>query len=258
MRDGRAMTTAVTNAGAPLTGTDVLPTIGMIVPPAPDVVPPEPLQLYPDGVRFVARGLGLTSLTPDGYDQVIDRIATASAELAEAGADAIALMGTSISFYRGPVFNAELVGRMEAASGVPATTMSNAVMEALDKLGARKLSVATAYGDAVNERLSAFLREAGFEVLALESLGIVDVDRVFDVTGDDLMALGRRAAAAAPDADAMFLSCGGLRTLSVTTPLEIETGLPIVSSAVAGAWAAMRLVGRDPSVPGYGRLLAAG
>ncbi|WP_306884759.1 hypothetical protein [Amorphus orientalis] len=43
--------------------------------------------------------------------------------------------------------------------------------------------------------------------------------------------------------------------LSVTTPLEAETGLPIVSSAVAGAWAAMRLLGLDPSAPGVDRLL---
>lgn len=99
------------------------------------------------------------------------------------------------------------------------------------------------------------LWEGAVGVLAMESLGIVDVDRVFDVTGDDLRALGRRATAAAPDADAMFLSCGGLRTLSVTTPLEAETHLPIVSSAVASAWAAMRPVGRDPTVGGFGRLL---
>jgi arylmalonate decarboxylase len=235
--------------------TDRIPTIGMIVPPAPDVVPPEPLQLYPEGVRFVARGLGLTSLTPDGYDQVIDRIATASAELAEEGADAIALMGTSISFYRGPAFNAELVASMEKASGLPATTMSNAVVDALGQLGARRLTVATAYGDEVNDRLAAFLRVVGFEVLALESLGIVDVDAVFGVTTDDLLALGRRAAAAAPDADAMFLSCGGLRTLAVTEPLERATGMPVVSSAVAGAWAAVRLAGHDAAVRGYGRFL---
>lgn len=239
-------------------GTGRLPTIGMIVPPEPDVVPPEPLQLYPEGVRFLAKGLGLTSLTPDGYDRVIDRIAAASAALAAEGADAIALMGTSISFYRGPAFNAELVHRMEAVSGLPATTMSNAVVDALGHLGARKLAVATAYGDEVNDRLASFLREVGFDVLALESLGIVDVEAVFGVTADDLLALGRRAAKAAPDADAMFLSCGGLRSLSVTPALECETGLPIVSSAVAGAWAAVRLVGRDPSATGYGRLLERG
>lgn len=249
------MTSASAPAGDRFADTDHVPTIGMIVPPKPDTAPPEPLKLYPEGIRFRAKGLGLTSLTPEGYDQVIGRIAEASAELAEEGADAIALMGTSISFYRGPAFNAELVASMEKASGLPATTMSNAVVDALNTLGAKRLAVATAYGDEVNDRLAAYLGGVGFEVLTLESLGIVDVGAVFSVTDDDLLDLGRRAAAAAPQADAMFLSCGGLRTLAVTTPLERETGLPIVSSAVAGAWAAVRLVGRDPAVPGYGRLL---
>ena len=153
------MTPALASASDRFADTDHVPTIGMIVPPKPDTVPPEPLKLYPEGVRFRAKGLGLTSLTPEGYDQVIGRIAKASAELAEEGADAIALMGTSISFYRGPAFNAELVASMEKASGLPATTMSNAVVDALSTLGAKRLAVATAYGDEVNDRLAAYLGE---------------------------------------------------------------------------------------------------
>src|SRR5207244_6210003 len=41
-------------------------TIGLVVPFAEDKVPDEGLQMYP-GARFVPRGVGVRSLTPEGY-----------------------------------------------------------------------------------------------------------------------------------------------------------------------------------------------
>ncbi|HWP29756.1 MAG TPA: arylmalonate decarboxylase, partial [Chloroflexota bacterium] len=114
------------------------PVVGLIVPPAAGAVPPEGAQLYPQGVRFIAAGLGLTRLTPEGYDAVIDRIADRARALAAQGAQALALMGTSLSFYRGYAFNEELKAALAAATGLPATTMSTAVVEALRALGVRR------------------------------------------------------------------------------------------------------------------------
>ena len=230
------------------------PLIGMIVPPAAGEVPPEAAALHPEG-RFIAEGLGLTRLTPEGYDSVIGEVEAAARRLAARGADAVALMGTSLSFYRGAAFNRDLIARMEAASGVPCTTMSVSVAAALRALGARRIAVGAAYGERVNAPLRAFLEEEGFAVVRLEAMGIEDVEAIFRVAEAELLALGRRAATGG-GADALFLSCGGLRTLTVTAPLEAETGLPVVSSAVAGIWGAMRLAGAGQPVPGAGRLLA--
>jgi arylmalonate decarboxylase len=231
------------------------PLIGMIVPPAAGEVPPEALQMYPIGVRFTAAGLALGRLTPDGYDAVIDRVESVARELASRGASAVALMGTSLSFYRGSDWNEQLIEIMRRATGLPTTTMSTGVVEALRRLGARRLAVGTAYVDEVNRRLERFLADRGFEVASLEALHIEQVDDIWSVTPDDLIALGNRASAAALNADALFISCGGLRTLDVTVPLERRCGLPVVSSATAGVWAAMRLIGHSGRVPGYGRLL---
>ena len=231
------------------------PIIGMIVPPAAGEVPAEPLQMYPQGVRFIAEGLALGKLTPEGYDQVIGRVEAVSRSLQAKGANAIVLMGTSLSFYRGPQSNAELIRIMRQATGLPATTMSSGVVEALRTLGARRLTVATAYVDEVNRRLATFLDDAGFTVAHLEALGLERVEDVLAVKQDDLLERGARAATAVPDADALFISCGGLRTLDITVPLEERTGLPVVSSATAGAWAALRLIGRGGRAAGYGRLL---
>jgi arylmalonate decarboxylase len=231
--------------------------VGVIVPPADAVVPPELPQLYGDRLDFIAEGLALGRLTPQGYDEVIDKVAAAARRLVERGACAVALMGTSLSFYRGKAFNQQLVRTMMDATGVPVTTMSNAIVEALHAVGAHRLAVATAYTAPVNERLRDFLQQSGFEVLTLQSLDLVEVHDVHAVGDDELMALGRRAGTSAPGADGLLISCGGLRTLPVELPLERSLGVPVVSSAVAGAWAAARLAGHAGRVAGATRLLAA-
>lgn len=231
-------------------------TIGMIVPPAGDAVPPEAYGLYPEGVRFAARSLALDELTLAGYRGVIDRVASLSRQLREEeGAEAVALMGTSLSFFRGPAFNDELVAVMKEAAGVPATTMSNAVRDALLAVGARTLAVGTAYADEVNRKLADFLVSAGFTVLHLQGLDITDVHAVRGV-GDAVVArLALEAdAAAGGEADAVLISCGGLPALDLAAAVEPEVNKPVVASATAGVWAAMRLLGLPGTSPALGRL----
>ena len=88
------------------------PTLGMIFPPANTPVPPEANLMYPTGVRFLAMGVGLERMTPEGYDKVVDRIVPAAQQLASQGASAICVMGTSLTFYKGSAFNEELKRRI--------------------------------------------------------------------------------------------------------------------------------------------------
>ena len=60
------------------------PVLGMIFPPLNYPVPPEARLLYPSGVRFLSAGVGLERMTPEGYDQVFDRIVPAAQKLAKA------------------------------------------------------------------------------------------------------------------------------------------------------------------------------
>src|SRR5271154_1580935 len=97
---GAAMGISARAAGDPL--------LGMIFPPANTPVPPEAHLMYPTGVRFLAEGVGLERMTPEGYDKVFDRIVPTAQKLAAGGANAIAVMGTSLTFYKGAAFNQEL------------------------------------------------------------------------------------------------------------------------------------------------------
>lgn len=237
---------------------NTLPLVGMIVPPAHGQVPVEPLALYSERARFIARGLALQELTKKGYDGVIDKVTDLACELRDAGAQAISLMGTSLSFYRGESFNRDLIASMSEVTGLPTTTMTDSVIEALHVMGARRLAVATAYDPSVNRLLSAYLETAGFEIVSLKALQLTDIDAVQATGPEELIMLGNDAISAAEKpVDALFISCGGLKTLPVNPVLEAHHGLPVISSALAGAWGAMRCAGLDASAAGAGRLFEA-
>jgi arylmalonate decarboxylase len=235
-----------------------VPVLGLIFPPLNRGVPEEGIAMYGDRLKYVVTGLGVESMTPEGFNAVIERVPAAAEKLAAAGAEAIELTGTSLTFYQGEAFNRKLRQIVVDASGLPATTMSNGVIEGLKEVGAKRVAVATAYNDVVNDRLSAFWREHGLEPVVVTGMGIeliVDVDKV---TQNDLLEFGASVRASAPDADSLLLSCGGFRTLELIAPLEARTGVPVISSMPHGLWAGARLVGMSGAAPGYGTLLSRG
>src|SRR5258706_8759063 len=171
--------------------------IGLVVPFATDAVPEEGLQMYP-GVRFVPRGVGVRSLTPTGYDSACDAILPAGEYLAKQDVDAIMVIGTSLTFYRGSDFHDRLMDDLRRATGLPVSTMSQAVVDGLRSFGARRIAVATAYADDVNDRLQAFLIANGFEGLALEGFGLFGFGEPDTKSEADIIALGSKVCATAP------------------------------------------------------------
>jgi arylmalonate decarboxylase len=234
------------------------PLLGLIAPPANYPTPPEAIALYGSQIRFTVFGLGLPTMTPEGYDSVIDKIVPAAKEQAAAGANAISVFGTSLTFYKGAAFNQKLIDDVHKATGLPTTSMSTAVVEGLRAVKAKRLAVATAYNDEVNRRLHTFLEESGFEVLAMKGLGLEAIADPSKVSQPSLQRFGADVFKSAPRADALFVSCGGLRTLEIVAPLERDCGVPVVSSTPHALWAGMRLLGLHVKAPAYGRLLANG
>jgi arylmalonate decarboxylase len=232
------------------------PVLGMIFPPANTPVPPEAHLMYPSGVRFLAEGVGLERMTPEGYDKVFDRIVPAAQKLAADGANAIAVMGTSLTFYKGAAFNQRLQDSITKTTGLPSTTMSTGIIEGLKAVGGHHLAVATAYNEEVSRRLRAFLEESGFEVLAIKGLGIERFEDRGPVTQDELLNFSVSVWESAPTADAIVVSCGALKTLGLLAPLEKRCKVPVVSSLPHALWAGVRLLGLSGRAPGYGTLLS--
>jgi arylmalonate decarboxylase len=232
------------------------PVLGMIFPPANYPVPPEALLMYPKGIRFLAEGVGLERMTPEGYDKAVPQILPAAEKLKKQGANAISIMGTSLTFYKGAAFNNELIAAVAKATGLPATSMSRGIVEGLRAVGAKRVAVATAYNDTVNGRLRVFLEESGFEVLGVKGMGIERFEDRPPVTQEELLQFGSTTFDAMPKADTLLISCGALNTLRLLDPLEKRCKVPVISSAPHALWASVRLLGLSGQVKGYGRLLS--
>ena len=174
--------------------------------------------------------------------------------LATANVDVVAYVCTTGSFYKGPGWDAEMI---ERNAGVPAVATSPAVVEALRRFGARKLSVATPYPDWNNRQLQAYLEALGFEVLNVDGepwAAEAGAQGINDQDPEVVLEFASRVCR--PEADVLFCSCTAWRSLEVVEELERRTGKPVVSSNQATIRAAFRKIGLDQPIEGYGRLLA--
>jgi arylmalonate decarboxylase len=231
------------------------PVLGLIFPPKDYPVPPEATRLYPTGVTFLARGIGLERMTPDSYDAAIPKVIPAAESLVREGATAISVMGTSLTFYKGRAFNEDLIAKVKKATGVPVTTMSSGIVDGLRAAKAKRIAVATAYNVEVTDRLKAFLEEYGFQVLNAKGLGYEQIPAGGDIIDNSLMQFCTDTFASAPTADTLLISCGGLKTLDLVVPLESRCKVPVVSSTPHALMASVRLVGLSGRARGFGRVL---
>ena len=232
------------------------PALGLIFPPLNYPIPPDGKLLYPTGVQFLSDGVGLSGgMTIEGYEEAIPRAVPAAQRLAKQGARAISFFGSSITFYKGARFNEELTQRITRATGLPATTQSNGLVDGLRVANARRVAVATAYTDIVTERLKIFLGEHGFEVTFARGLGYERIPQGA-ATHEILYKLGSDAYANSKKADALVISCGALKTLDLIVPLEDEIKVPVISSTPHGLMNGVRLMGISPRAKGFGMVLA--
>lgn len=208
----------------------------------------------PDGVGVhFSRADNPDAITATNLARSLDTLAPAAAVLApNADLDVICYACTS-----GSVVMGEDAVCAELRRGNPTpkpTTLITGVLAALDAVGARKIVVATPYLGEVNRIEADYMAARGVEILDIRGLGITndsDMARVTPAYIRDYAASVDR-----PDADAVFVSCGALRTMDVIGQIEHAIGKPCIASNQAMLWHCLRLAGVDDDIAGLGRLFA--
>jgi maleate cis-trans isomerase len=229
--------------------------IGRISPSPETVGAEEWRRSMPEGVCLVETRTLVHDVTVEGLAEAVTQVERAALELASAEVDVILQAGTAIAFFRGFGHDIELSNRIAAATGITATTSLTAVVEALRALGIKRPAVATSYIADIDARLADVLEKSGFGVAAIQGMGIRKSIDMGKVEPDATYRLAKAVAQAARGADGILISCGNLRSFEAIEPLEIDTGLPVVTSNQAGLWHALRLAGINERLPNLGRLL---
>jgi arylmalonate decarboxylase len=243
--------------------------IGLLIPSANTVVEPEFARLLPPGISV--HGARLRNARNDLADGLgmLAHVERAADELGSARVDVLALACTTASFIRGQDGERELRQRIARAAAAASSasggghappavvTTSGAVVAALRALGIDRTVLVTPYLPDVNALEEAFLREHGVAVAATAGQPVDDACAIADLRPETVYHLARAAVRhAAGQATGIFLSCTNLPTLPIIDALEQDTGLPVVTSNQATAWACLRALGCALPIPGYGRLLS--
>jgi maleate isomerase len=141
-----------------------------------------------------------------------------------------------------------------ARPGIALATPIDAAVQGLRQLGCRRISLLAPYLVPTAELVGGYFERNDIAIVnrgTFDLGGDPDMNRV---SADCLIEAGR--AICDLQADALFISCTGLRTATVVEPLERLIGRPVITSNQALAWQALRLAGVADALPGRGALFA--
>ncbi len=226
--------------------------LGFVLLPNTQTAEEDLFRMAPAGVGvFSSRCRMQREVTVENLAAMVETLAqTAEVILPDEDLDVVCYSCTSGSIVIG---EGRVVAELErGAPGAKATTLVTGVVEGLRAVGARRIVVGTPYLDEVNTVEAAFLRKRGFEVLEIQGMNLRYDSEIAAVSPDYLVEFAQ--AIDRPEADAIFISCGGLRTVEAIDAIERATGKPVIASNQAMFWHCLRLAGIDDRVPGYGRL----
>lgn len=184
------------------------------------------------------------------------QVEEAARHLASCEVDVIAFGCTAGSFIKGAGWDKALAGKISASSdGIPATTTSTGVLEALEVMGCSSINMATPYIDEISLKEKAFLEANGIEVRQWRGACKVKDQDIAKVTPEQFIDMHMDMYEKNPDVQALFISCTNSWTLETINILEKRLGIPVISSNQVTLWSALRKAGYKGSIPGYGKLL---
>ncbi len=233
--------------------------LGVLVPSGIMAIEPEFNLMVPEGVschyhRFSFTGKGSSEEVVKLLKQAEDYIADASEIITHIYPSVVAMTGTGVSFIGGFGYDKRLIEKLkERNGGLPTTTTSTSVVDALHKLGIKKLSMAMPYLEDVSRAAIKFIESNGFQVLNAKWLNKNGLD-IARTSKETVYHLAREVDV--PESEAVFISCTNLHTIEIIEKLEKDLQKPVITSNQATMWNMLRLAGIRDRITGYGQLLS--
>jgi maleate isomerase len=228
--------------------------LGFIAVANADLTERDMFSMRPDGVGVhftrVRMPEQCTISSLSSMEEALDD-AIASLMPARSDVDVICYNCTAGSFVIG---ENKIVEKIETnRAGVKGTTLLTGVVEALKALEVKSIVMGTAYTDDINDLEYNYFVKQGFDVLGIRGMGLMtdmEMNRVSLASLKEFaLSLDRS------DADAVFMSCGALRSTEVVEQVEAVIRKPFLGSNHASMWHCLRLAGIKDQFEGFGRLL---
>ena len=216
---------------------------GLLTPSSNTTQEPEFVAALPPSVSLHTGRVTYRDITPAEQDRCVLELEQESRKLADAEVDVIVFAATAPTLAKGKGYDRELIKRMEDASGRPATTAATAFVDALTRLGAKKIAIGAPWSKAMDKPMVVHSEVVGF-------VASIELGRVGPETAYELARKTDR-----PDADAIIMPGGNWASMPMVERLESELGKPVLVNNAVSLWAGLRLLKRNDSIAGYGALL---
>ena len=235
-------------------GRDWRARIGFVLIPTDGIIEREMTQYAPPGV-----GMHFTRL-PGSEDITVENLLQMEKGLEEA-ASRFVFDGDLLNIMCFACTSASaLIGEKRVntalARGAPEakpTSLITSVIKALRAFEAKRIVVGTPYLDSINTLEAEYLVKQGFEILNFQGMNILKDPDIRRVSPEFIKRYAKHIDH--PDANAILLSCGALRSTQVIEEIEREVGKPVVGSNQAMLWNTLRMAGIEDRLEGCGRLL---
>lgn len=212
--------------------------------------------LLPDGVTYHEALMGLAEVTRETLLAMKEAAIAEAKKLAYGEMDIILFACTSGSFVGGPGYDENIIKELEAAAGTPATTASTCVLAAFADLGIKKIALVGPYPRDIFDIEIKFFEEHGINTLYSKSLGYSDIKYYMHLHEQPNLfyRMAKEAWKAAPDIDAIFITCLCSPARKMINILERETGKLVVSSCSASLYGVLKQLGIREPIEEYGQL----
>ena len=226
---------------------------GVLIPSTNTTVEIEYSHLLPPSLQFHVGRL-LTSGNGPFAPSKDEDIDYQSRLLATARIEVISLAQTSASLFADD-YDATVIRRITASAEVPAVTSAQAVGQAIQALGAKRIALVSPYSQQVIERAKHYYESKfGLSVVAKEGFAATDsymIGKLGPENARDAFARINR-----PEIDCFVVPGGNFPTMSFVPDWEQEFGKPVITTNGAALWSMMHIMGTRDPLPALGRLLA--
>lgn len=224
--------------------------LGMLTPSSNTVLEPMTARLLartPDITAHFQRlkvlQIGLDPALSAQFDT--GPMVAAAELLADAKVHSLCWNGTS-GAWLGLEADHAICAAATAATGIPCTSATLALHDALAALGATRVGLVTPYVADVQAAIVARLAARGIATIAERHLEDPGNYSFADHSAARVDALVREVAAARPEA--IIIHCTNFRGTEGAPAIEAETGIPVLDSIAVALWGAMRAAGA-PTAP---------